>query len=191
MYKKLFLNLGVEFGPIIIFLIASETINFITATIIFVATTILALIIGFIERRELAWFPLIVGATIVSFGTLTIIFDNPFFIIVKDTLYNGLFAIILFVGLLFNKSLLKPLFNGLFGLTEKGWRILTIRWTWMFAILAVTNEFARALLDPTAWVIFKGFATGATILFALYQFKLSKKERLPDATEWGLRQIVR
>ena len=107
MFKKLFLNLFIEFGPIIGFLVASEVTTFIRATTIFVALTVVALALGFLERKSLAWFPLIVAITIVSFGLLTIVFKNPFFIIIKDTLYNGIFAVTLFAGLYYGKLFLN------------------------------------------------------------------------------------
>ncbi len=189
MIPKLILNLSIEFGPIIAFLIASELTTFIKATTIFVILTFIALIAGFIERRELAWFPLIVAISVIGFGLLTVIFDNPFFIIIKDTIYNGLFALTLLVGLAFNRSLLKPLFRGLFSMTDKGWRILTFRWAIMFVLLTISNEIARIYLVPENWIIYKGLATLATIIFSLYQFRLSKKERSPDSTPWGMRVV--
>ena len=187
MLKKLLLNLFIEFGPIIGFLVASELTTFIKATTIFVVLTLVALALGFIERKSLAWFPLIVAITIVSFGLLTIVFKNPFFIIIKDTLYNGIFAVALFVGLYYRKLFLKILFGGMFAMTDMGWRILTFRWATMFTLLAVTNEIARFYLDEYGWVNYKFIATLITIVFSLYQFRLSKKERLPEATTWGMR----
>ena len=189
MVAKLILNLSIEFGPIIAFLAASEVMTFIQATTIFVVLTFIALIAGFIERKELAWFPLIVAISVIGFGLLTIIFDNPFFIIIKDTIYNGVFALTLFIGLTFNRPLLKPLFKGLFSMTDKGWKILTFRWAIMFVLLTISNEIARIYLVPEKWIIYKGLATLATIIFSLYQFRLSKKERSPDSTPWGMRVI--
>jgi len=187
MILKLLLNLSIEFGPIIAFLVTSEIYSFITATTIFVILTIISLIVGFIERREIAWFPLVVGLSVVVSGTLTIVFDDPFYLILKDTIYNGAFALILLIGLYYKKSLLKPLFKGLFSMTDKGWSILTGRWAITFIILTVTNEIARIYLIPDDWIIYKSIATVGTIIFSLYQFTLSKKERLPDSSPWGMR----
>lgn len=187
MFKKLFINLFIEFGPIVGFLIASESTTFIKATALFVALTIIALILGFTERKSLAWFPLIVAIIIIAFGLLTIIFDNPFFMIIKDTLYNGIFALVLFGGLYYGKLFLKILFGGMFAMTDYGWRVLTMRWAMMFTLLAVTNEIARFYFDEYGWVNYKFVATLVTMAFSLYQFRLSKKERLPEATQWGMR----
>jgi intracellular septation protein len=189
MILKLILNLGIEFGPIIAFLIASEFLPFFPAVSIFVLLTIIAMIVGQIERKSFAWFPFIVGISVVLSGTLTVILKEPFYIIIKDTIYNGLFAVVLIIGLYYKKSLLKPLFEGLFSMTEEGWRILTIRWTIMFILLTIGNEIARINLTPEDWVMYKTLATVATIIFSLYQFKLSKKERLPESSPWGMRML--
>lgn len=187
MIKKVLLQLSIEFGPIIAFLITSEIFPFLTSVAIFVALTALAIFVGYLERKEIALFPLIVGLSVIGFGLLTVIFENPFFIIIKDTLYNGAFSLCLFIGLCYKKPLLKPLFKGLFSMTEKGWSILSFRWAVFFLLLTIGNEVARFFLTPENWVIYKGLATLATIIFSVYQFRLSKKERLPDSTPWGMR----
>jgi intracellular septation protein A len=56
----------------------------------------------------------------------------------------------------------------------------------MFVLLAIGNEIARANLTPSNWVNYKILATVATAAFSLYQFRLSKKCRLPHSTEWGM-----
>lgn len=186
MLKKALLSLSIEFGPIVVFSILSEKIDFILATGIFVALTVVAFFASLIERKKIAWFPVIVAVIVVSFGLLTVVLDNPFFIIIKDTLYNGVFALILFVGVAFKKGWLKPLFDSLFAMSDEGWRILSLRWAIMFTILAVGNEIARAGLSPERWVDYKIVATLTTAVFSLYQFRLSKKYRLDKSTEWGM-----
>jgi intracellular septation protein len=187
MIFKLILSLGIEFGPIVAFLVASEFASFISAATIFVVLTFIALVVGYIERKEMAWFPLIVGLSVIISGTLTVVLKDPIYLILKDTIYNGAFALILFVGLYYKKSLLQPLFKGLFSMTDIGWRILTMRWAIVFTILTVTNEIARIYLSPEDWVNYKSLATVSTIIFSLYQFKLSKRERLPESSPWGMR----
>lgn len=188
MLRKLVVGLGVEFGPIIVFFLIAEQVSFLRATLIFVVLTVISLVVGLYEQKRIAWFPLIAGGSVVIFGTLTLIFDNPFFLIAKDTLYNACFAIGLFIGLARGKGWLKPMFQKLIAMNDRGWRTLSWRWAIFFTILAVTNEIARLNLPTPGWVVFKEIATSATIIFSLYQFTLSRKERLPDATPWGLRK---
>lgn len=188
MLRKLVVGLGVEFGPIIVFFLIAERVSFLRATLIFVVLTVISLVVGLYEQKRIAWFPLIAGGSVVIFGLLTLIFDDPFFLIAKDTLYNACFAIGLFIGLSRGKGWLKPMFHKLIAMSDRGWRILSWRWAIFFTILAVTNEYARLNLPTAGWIVFKEIATASTIVFSLYQFTLSKKERLPDATPWGLRK---
>lgn len=188
MLRKLVVGLGIEFGPIIVFFLIAERVSFLRATLIFVVLTVISLVVGLYEQKRIAWFPLIAGGSVVIFGMLTIIFDNPFFLIAKDTLYNAGFAIALFIGLARGQGWLKPIFHKLVAMNEHGWRVLSWRWAIFFTVLAVTNEFARLHLPTAGWVQYKEIATTATIIFSLYQFTLSRKERLPDATPWGLRK---
>jgi intracellular septation protein len=186
---KVLLSLSIEFGPIIVFLVASELLTFMQAASAFVAATAIALTASYIEQKRIAWFPLIAGVIIIVSGLLTILLDDPFYLIIKDTMYNGIFAVVLIVGLFFRVGLLKYLFDGLFAITDRGWRILSLRWAIMFTLLAVANEIARAQLEPNVWVVFKASATLVTIVFALYQFRLSKQERLPESSAWGMKII--
>jgi intracellular septation protein len=187
MPKKALLHIAVEFGPIVIFFVASELVSFILATSLFVIATTISLITSIVLEKRIALFPLVVAASVISFGILTVVFNNPFFIIFKDTLYNGLFALAIGTGFLFQKNILKILFGKTFAMTDHGWKILSIRWMTLFVFLALSNEITRVMLSPEKWVIYKAATTTITIMFALYQFTLSRKERLPEATEWGLR----
>lgn len=196
MLLRLVMSLLIEFGPIGAFFIAIELLHmpFIASTGVFVVTTTFALLVGFIIQRRIALFPLIVGLVVIGFGMATIHFHNPDFLILKETVYNGIFAVVLLGGLLFGKSYLEPLFSEIFSLTPKGWNILTLRWGIMFTLLAVSNEIVWHVTTGQArevremvWVHYKFWSVIATAVFALYQFRLSRTYRTDDASEWGVR----
>jgi intracellular septation protein len=178
MLKKFLFGVGVEFGPIIVFLIVSTFLSFNNSVLVFVIATIIALFVNYLQNKRLAWFPIIVALTIVVFGLLSYFLDNPFFIIFKDTLYNLLFGLTLFIGLYYKKNFLKPLFETLFSMTDRGWDILAFRWACIFIALAFSNEIARMILTSEQWVIYKGISTLITTAFSLYQFTLAKTHRL-------------
>ncbi len=186
-WKKIATNWITEFGPIVAFFITSEFFGLVVGSSVFVTTTILALIVACIREKRLALFPLLAGISVIVFGVATVFFQNPFFIIIKDTFYNGIFALALFIGLVFlKKSFLKNLFGSLFKMTDRGWRILTIRWCVMFALLAISNEIVWRFYDTDMWLTYKMFATLITIIFGFYQITLSRRERLPEANKWGM-----
>lgn len=186
-FLKISVSWGIEFGPIVAFFLTSDTLGFMPATIIFVSLTALALIVAYIKDRRIAIFPLVAGLSVIGFGALTIFLHNPFFLIIKDTVYNGAFALALAIGLyVFKEPILKDLFSALFCMTDKGWIILSRRWMVMFVLLTIGNEIARQVFESDMWVFYKMCATLVTIVFGLYQLTLSRKERLPHSNKWGM-----
>ncbi len=190
MNTKAIVSWSVEFGPIVFFFLAFEKYGFMPATKVFVALTAIALLVAFLKEKRIAYFPLVAGVSVLIFGILTITMDNPFYLIIKDTVYNGLFGISLLGGLLFGTPLLKVLFGELFAMNERGWKILTLRWGIMFVLLTAGNEVVRIYYSPDVWVNYKAFSTLLTLFFGVYQFRLSSRERIPGlSNKWGMRLV--
>mgnify|MGYP003544364481 CR=1 FL=1 len=192
MYKTIFISWSIEFGPIAVFFIALSFLGdtnsgFIQATGIFTALTACALIASYLYEKRIAWFPLVAGVSVIAFGILTLITQNPIFFIVKDTIYNGVFGLFLLCGAVFNKGFLKPLFIALFDMSDRGWFVLSIRWGIFFVLLAVFNEITWREFGRDAWVMYKFWSTIATVVFGFYQITLSKKHRNDGASPWGMR----
>lgn len=186
-FLRISMSWGIEFGPIIVFFLTSETLGFMKATTLFVGLTALALIIAGIKDRRMAVFPLVAGLSVIVSGALTLIYNEPFYLIIKDTVYNAGFALAIYISQKYcGKALLKSLFSSLFHMTDRGWRILSTRWMVAFIILTIGNEVARRVFDADGWVVYKMLSTLGTIIFGLYQLTLSKKERLPDSNKWGM-----
>ena len=184
---RLIANSTAEFLPILTFLILSETKGFMTGIKGLIIVAVLCILFSWFVEKRVPKFGLFASGTIVFFGSLSLIFHNSFFIIVKDTLYNLFFAIVLLIGLFNKTSLLKTFFKDFFAMSDKGWMILSRRWMFFFFLLAIGNEIARRALVPEIWVIYKLIAIVCTWIFGFYQFTLAKRERLPEASSWGLR----
>lgn len=151
------------------------------ATGAFMIATIIALVAGWSLERKLPVMPLVSGIFVLLFGGLTLYLADETFIKLKPTLVNCLFAVILFGGLLFGKPLLKPLFGAAVQLTDRGWRLLTIRWAVFFVVLAVLNEIVWRGFSTDFWVSFKLFGImPLTFLFAAAQTPLFLREQIPD-----------
>lgn len=58
-------------------------------------------------------------------------------------------------GLFIRPSLLSRALDGQVRLTEKGWKVLTIRWVLFAIVLAFTNEIMWRTQDTDTWVAFK------------------------------------
>jgi intracellular septation protein len=151
------------------------------ATGAFMIATIVTLIAGWTLERKIPVMPLVSGIFVLLFGGLTLYLADEIFIKLKPTLVNCLFAAILFGGLLFGKPLLKPLFGAAVQLTDRGWRILTIRWAVFFVVLAALNEIVWRGFSTDFWVSFKLFGImPLTFLFAAAQTPLFLREQIPD-----------
>jgi intracellular septation protein len=151
------------------------------ATGAFMIATVIALAAGWRLERKLPVMPLVSGIFVLVFGGLTLVLADETFIKLKPTLVNCLFAAILFGGLLFGKSLLKPLFGAAVQLTDRGWRILTLRWAVFFIVLAILNEVVWRSFSTDFWVSFKLFGImPLTFIFAAAQTPLFLREQIPE-----------
>ena len=159
------------------------------ATALFMAATVVSLLVSKLVVGKLPLMPLISGVVVLTFGALSIYLQNEMFIKMKPTIINSLFAVVLLGGLAFGRSLLGYVFNSAFQLDEEGWNKLTLRWGLFFVFLAVLNEVVWRganwyyLPDVKAadnlWVNFKVWGTmPVTFLFTLSQLPLIMKHSL-------------
>jgi intracellular septation protein len=120
--------------------------------------------------------PLVSGAVVLVFGTLTLYLRDDTFIKLKPTIVYLTFAAFLGAGLLLRKPVLELLLGSVFNLTEPGWRKLTLRWALFFIAMAVLNEFVWRNVSTDAWVSFKAFGfLPLTFVFAMAQMPLMQR----------------
>jgi len=154
------------------------------ATGAFMVATVIALVAGWRLERKLPIMPLVSGGFVLVFGGLTLVLADETFIKLKPTLVNTLFAVILFGGLAFGRALLKPLFGAALQLSDRGWRVLTLRWAIFFVILAILNEIVWRNFTTDFWVSFKLFGImPLTFLFAASQTPLLLREQVEEDGE--------
>jgi len=184
---RFLLSLSIEFGPLVLFFIGVEFGNFFIGTALLIVSTVLALIVSLARDKRIPSFSVISASFVFIFGALTLLFQDPLWLVIEYTLFNGIFGITMLVGLLFGRSLLKPLFGTMFHISERGWRILSFRWGVFFIIIAIGNEYFWYHFPADDWLFFRLGASVALCIFGFFQFFLTKKERLAEANEWGLR----
>jgi intracellular septation protein len=171
-----FLKLALDLGPLGLFFFANSHFGIFAATGTFMVAVLAALAVSYAMTRHLPIMPVITAVIVVVFGGLTLFLHDATFIKVKPTIIYALFAAVLFGGLAFNKPLLGVLFDSMFSLTEKGWRMLTLRWAIFFVALAVLNEIVWRNTSTNVWVDFKVFGVmPLTFLFGALQMPLIKK----------------
>jgi intracellular septation protein len=176
-------KLATELGPLIVFFVANAKFNLFVATGAFMVAIVAAMIASYVVVRHVPMMAIVTAVIVLVFGTLTLVLHDETFIKVKPTIIYGLFAAILGGGLLFGRSFIAILFNQMFNLTPKGWRILTTRWALYFFAMAILNEFIWRTQSTDFWVSFKLFgAVPLTMIFAMTQMPLMKRYHLEPAT---------
>jgi intracellular septation protein len=174
--RKQAIKLAVEIGPLLVFFVGNSRYGIFAGTAAFMAATVVSLAASQILLKRIATMPLITGVFVLVFGGLTLWLQDAEFIKIKPTIVNGLFAAILFGGLLTKRLFLKVVFGDVMQLSEEGWRVLTLRWTLFFVFLALLNELVWRSFSTDTWVAFKVFGImPITFLFALAQVGILKK----------------
>jgi intracellular septation protein len=161
---KLFEPLVAPFVPAA--LLAGENAGLFTATLVLVPAVVAALAASWYLTRRLPIMPVVTAALVVIFGGLTFYLQDPRFIKMKPTVLYVLFGVTLYAGLALRKPLLPILLGSAFDLTERGWRLLTIRWANCFLVLAGLNELVWRTRTNDVWVAFK--FPGLFILLLLF-----------------------
>ncbi|WP_374652735.1 septation protein A [Dongia sp.] len=173
----------VDFGPLAVFFVAYKIDGLMTATLALVVATVAALALAYGATRRLALMPLITAVVVVIFGGLTLWLQDKTFIKMKPTIVQGIFAIILFGGLILKRPTLQYVMGEALKLTDAGWRQLTFRFALFFAFMAILNEIVWRNVSEDLWIDFKVFGIfGLTILFSLSQMPLMKRHMV-ETTE--------
>jgi intracellular septation protein len=176
-------KLATELGPLIVFFVANAKFNLFVATGAFMVAIVAAMIASYVVVRHVPVMAIVTAVIVLVFGTLTLVLHDETFIKVKPTMVYGLFAAILGGGLLFGRSFIAILFDQVFNLTPKGWRILTMRWALFFFAMALLNELIWRTQSTDFWVNFKVFgAIPITMVFAIFQMPVIKRYHLEPAS---------
>jgi intracellular septation protein len=178
------LKFVVELGPLVVFFLTNARAGIFWGTGLFIVATLISLVASRVLFGRVPVMPLVSAVVVTVFGGLTLLLQDELFIKLKPTIVNGIFAAVLFGGLLYGKSLLSYLFGDVFALNEEGWRKLTFRWACFFVFLALLNELAWRLLTTDQWVTFKVFGImPITMIFAISQVGLLQRHALDKAED--------
>ena len=170
-----------EYGPLIVFFGAYVFADLITATAALMIATAAALALSYAVDRRVPLMPLITAGVVGVFGGLTLWLNDETFIKLKPTIVQATISAVLLGGLVFGRSLLKPVLGAAWQMNEEGWRLLTLRFGVFFAAMALLNELVWRTQSTDFWVSFKVFGImGLTFAFILTQLPLLNRYRLAD-----------
>ena len=146
----------------------TEYTGFIVATVAFVPVLIVAMGILWALTGKLSRIQLFTALMVIFFGALTAWFNDERFFKMKTSIVNGLFAVILGIGLLRGKSLLKYVMEDMLPMQDEGWMILTKRLALGFAALAIINEIVWRTMSTEAWVKIETFGFPLALFLYLW-----------------------
>lgn len=140
------------------------------ATICLVIVTIFSLVFCYILTKKISKVALFSATIITFFGLLTFYLNDDFFIKIKPTIINLIFAMILLTGYFMKKPMLAVVFENKITMSDQAWLTLSKRWGVFFILLAIVNEMIWRNFSTEFWVDFKVFGMMTlTIIFSLTQ----------------------
>jgi intracellular septation protein len=185
-------KLAIELGPLLVFFGTNAAAGIYVATAVFMAATLVVLGVAWWRYHKIPAMPLVSGAVVLVFGTLTLYLRDDTFIKLKPTIVYLTFAAFLGAGLLLRKPVLELLLGSVFNLTEPGWRKLTLRWALFFIAMAVLNELVWRNVSTDVWVSFKAFGfLPLTFIFAMAQMPLMQRYSAVEANKTAEPELPR
>ena len=182
------MRLIIDFGPLVVFFATFKISGgglhgTLVATVAFMAAVLIATVAALAVFRRMTPMLMLSTALILTFGAITLYFKDPRFIQMKPTLYYGVLAAFLFIGLLRGKPLLRWLFGPIFpGLSDEGWLKLSRNWAIFFVVLGIANEVMRATLTFDQWLTAKVWGVPiVSLLFAAANIPMLLRHGLDTA----------
>jgi intracellular septation protein len=173
-----------EYGPLVVFLVVNFKWGLLPATAALVPLSLVALFGLWKLEGRVSRMALFGTLAVLVFGGLALVFRDENVVKIKLTVIYGLLGLVLWIGLLRGKSLIREVLGAHLPLSDEGWRKLTVRFVWLCFFVALLNEVVRRRLSSDAWVNFKVFGvTGLTFVFMVAQAPLLAKHspKEPDS----------
>ena len=175
-----------DYLPIIVFFICYKfsTVydKLLFATLAMLFTTFIAIIASYILTKEIPKVATFSALLLGFFCGLTIFFDDEYYIKIKPTIINLIFAGILFYGNFIQKPMLKYLLGEQIKIKFKDWQTLSLRWAFFFCFLAIINEIIWRNFSTDFWVQFKVFGMMTiSMTFTIFQIPFIIKAQKNEA----------
>ena len=163
-------NILGEFGPLVTMFLVNALYGVNVGTWALIVSTGLALVMTLVVLGRPPVFPFIAGAVTIGFGVMTLVTGDPKWVQIKVTIFNALFAIVLWIGLETGHNFFEFVFGKTFHYTREGWRKFAHAFAGFFVFTAVANEAVRLgfhgvvveMFDKSfdgvqIWILFKLF----------------------------------
>ena len=173
------MKLAIDLGPLLVFFAVFLISGIYWATGTLMVLTVISMIASRLLLGHVSATLIVTTVLVVGFGSLTLWFNDPRFIKIKPTIVNLLFAAVLLGGVVVGKPLLRYVMGEALRLSDKGWRLLSIRFGLFFIAMAGLNEIIWRHFSETTWASFKVFGIlPLTLLFFVTQLGAIQAHRL-------------
>jgi intracellular septation protein len=178
--RPAWLPFAIDYAPLILFFIVYKMTGVFAGTVAFMIAIIAAVLTSKIMLGRVSPMLWLSAILVVGFGALTIWFHDERFIQLKPTIiYAGLGALLL-GGVALGKPLIRYILeNGLDGLSDRGWMLLSRNWGLFFVAMAILNEIMRRTLTFDTWLSVKVWALiPLSLVFGVSQIPMMTREGL-------------
>jgi len=162
-----------DFFPILLFFAAYKYFDndMIIATQVGIGATFLQVTIHWIKHRAFEKMHLITLALITVFGGITIALDNPFYIQLKTTVLEWVFALAFLGSHYIGKdNFVKRMMGHAVTAPDDVWAKVNFLWVGFFVLMGFVNLYIVFNFSEDFWVNFKTFGMlGATFVFLIAQ----------------------
>ena len=174
------LPLAIDFAPLVLFFIVYKTVGVFAGTAAFMLAIIAAVLVSKIMLGRVSPMLWLSAILVVGFGALTMWFHDERFIQIKPTIIYAGLGLLLLGGVALGKPLIKyVLENGLDGLNDRGWMLLSRNWGLFFIVMALLNEVMRATFSFDTWLTLKVWALiPLSLAFGASQIPMMTREGL-------------
>ncbi|HSH85231.1 MAG TPA: septation protein A [Guyparkeria sp.] len=160
-----------DFFPILLFFAAYHLEGIYVATAVAMIASMVQIAAGWLLWRKLERMHWISALLIMLFGGMTLILQNPLFIMWKPTIVNWLFALV-FLGSAFvgEKPLVQRMMEHVIQVPRTIWHRVNLAWVGFFLLSGVANIWVAYQFPEAVWVNFKLFGLmGMTFVFMILQ----------------------
>lgn len=161
------MNFLLEILPVALFFIAYKAADVYVATMVLMASSVVALLLKKLTNNHITSANWITLAAVLIFGGITVFLHDEIFIKIKPSIVYVIMSGLLGYSCLFGKGFVSRVVGGKMAANGKSARSLDAQWCLFFFGLAVANLYYAYQMPLDQWVNFKTFTLPiVTIIFA-------------------------
>ncbi len=171
--------------PVILFVVAYQMYDIYIATLVLMGAVIAQLGLLKLTGHPIEKMHWVTLALVLAFGSLTISFRDPLFIMWKPTVVNWLLAAVLLIsGWLMRRSLMQRMLDQIAIFPDQVVKRLNYAWAVFFVFLGIINLWVAYNFSEETWVNFKLFGLmGLSLIFVIGQGFYLARYMPKNATE--------